>query len=132
LRSLRNVRLVVVSACVAVLTTAPALACPRDVLCVVQPTAKAAETPAATRTPAVIPDVRTAQLPSDDRLTLDDLRDELEPGEIEMPWIWRVLREQVHARLPKYEEQRFSLVLSPVVVTSPSDTIPGVGVGGYF
>jgi hypothetical protein len=87
----------------------------------------------ATRTPAPIPDLHRAQLRSDDHLTLTaSKRDELAPGEIELPWFWRVLREQVHARLPKYEEQRFSLVLSPVVVTSPSDTIPGVGVGGYF
>ena len=53
---------------------------------------------------------------------------------VEMPWIWRALREQVYSRMPTYEksDDSFKLVLAPVVVTSPSDTIPGVGVSGDF
>lgn len=56
----------------------------------------------------------------------------------EMPWIWVTLRKSVYARLPTYEhatrrpENKFSLVLSPVVVSSPQDTVPGVGVEGGF
>ncbi len=54
-------------------------------------------------------------------------------GEIEMPWIWKTLREQVYSRLPTYEEpHELRLTLAPVVVTSPSDTIPGLGVAGNF
>jgi hypothetical protein len=35
--------------------------------------------------------------------------------------------------MPRYEKRdAFSFVLSPVVVTSPSDTIPGVGLAGAF
>lgn len=57
---------------------------------------------------------------------------------VEMPWIWVTLRTSVYARLPTYErvarrpENKFSLVLSPVVVSSPQDTVPGVGVEGGF
>jgi hypothetical protein len=58
------------------------------------------------------------------------------PGEIEMPWIWRALREQVYSRMPSYEERHgrsvIKLVLSPVVVKSLSDTVPGLGVAGHF
>jgi hypothetical protein len=54
----------------------------------------------------------------------------------EMPWIWQVLRRGVYARLPRYErvdlQQKFSMVLSPVVVESPQDTVPGVGIEGGF
>lgn len=124
-------RLLVVFTCVAAVTTGPALASPRNLLFVVQP-APAPPEIARTGTPAAIPDVRTAHLPPDDHLTFGDAPAKLDPAEVEMPWIWRALREQVHTRLPKYEEQRFSVVVSPVVVTSPSDTIPGVGVGGVF
>jgi hypothetical protein len=59
-------------------------------------------------------------------------------GVLEMPWIWQVLRHNVYARLPRYErtdlpkDQRFSFVLSPVVVASQQDTVPGVGVQGGF
>jgi hypothetical protein len=56
-----------------------------------------------------------------------------EPGEIEMPWIWMALRAQVYSRMPTYEQGHdFKLTLSPVVVSSPSDTVPGVGVAGDF
>lgn len=55
------------------------------------------------------------------------------PGEIEMPWIWRVLREQVYSRMPTYEQRNeLKLVLAPVIVTSPSDTVPGLGIAGDF
>ena len=56
-----------------------------------------------------------------------------DPSEVEMPWIWRVLREQVHSRAAEPRAASGStLMLSPVVVTTPSDTIPGVGVAGDF
>ena len=124
-------RLLVVFTCVAAVTTGPALAGPRNLLLLVQP---APDTPeiARVRTHAAIPDVHTAHLPPDDHLTFGDAPEKPDPAEVEMPWFWRALREQVHTRLPKYEEQRFSLVVSPVIVKSPSDTIPGLGVGGVF
>ena len=125
-------RLLVVFTCVAAVTTGPALASPRNLLFVVQP-APAPPEIARTGTPAAIPDVRTAHLPPDDHLTFGDAPAKRDPGVIEMPWIWHVLREQVYARMPSYKApDRFTLMLSPVVVVSPSDTIPGVGVAGAF
>jgi hypothetical protein len=56
-----------------------------------------------------------------------------DPGEVEMPWIWMALRAQVYSRMPTYEKSHeFKITLSPVVVTSPSDTVPGVGIAGDF
>lgn len=51
----------------------------------------------------------------------------------EMPWIWGAVRAQLHSRLPSYHRRNeLTVVLSPVVVTSPSDTIPGLGIAGAF
>ncbi len=56
----------------------------------------------------------------------------------EMPWVWVQLRRTVYSKMPRYDrvarrpENKFSLVLSPVVVESPQDTVPGVGVEGGF
>ena len=111
------------------MTTGPALGCPRHLLCVVQPDESAPEI-ARVHKPVAIPDVRSVRLATDDRLTLADAPRKAEPDA--MPWIWRVLREQVYSRLPRHDDERFTLVLSPVVVTSPSDTIPGVGIAGDF
>jgi len=49
-----------------------------------------------------------------------------------MPWIWRTLRTKVYARLPRYTERRFTMVASPVVVSSTFNTVPGVGLEGDF
>lgn len=52
---------------------------------------------------------------------------------VEMPWIWKTLRERVYSRMPSYEQSKdFKLTLAPVVVTSPSDTVPGLGIAGDF
>jgi hypothetical protein len=123
----------VVSICVAAMTTGPALACPRRLLCIVETShAAAPEVPRTTTPAAAVPDVRQVTLASDHHLTFE-APPKRDPNEIEMPWIWRVLRDQVYSQLPRYEQkERFTLVLSPVVVTTPSDTIPGVGVAGDF
>jgi hypothetical protein len=61
------------------------------------------------------------------------------PGEVVMPWIWETLRERVYSRMPKYSERSdktdkggLEIVLSPVVVKSPADTVPGIGIAGEF
>jgi hypothetical protein len=55
------------------------------------------------------------------------------PAAPAMPWIWQVLRDQVYARLPRYDQpQQFSMVLSPVVVAGSFDTVPGFGLAGDF
>jgi hypothetical protein len=102
------------------MTTGPALACPRQLLCIVETSHAAAPEVSRTTTPAPVPDVRQITLPPDHHLTFE-APPKRDPNELEMPWIWRVLREET-----------FTLVLSPVVVTTPSDTIPGVGVAGDF
>jgi hypothetical protein len=56
-----------------------------------------------------------------------------DPTVVEMPWIWKSIRERVYSRLPTYEDpNELKIVLAPVVVTSPSDTIPGLGLAGDF
>jgi hypothetical protein len=54
------------------------------------------------------------------------------PVEVEMPAIWTALRTSVYSRMPTHQSDDFKLMLSPVVVSSPSDTIPGLGVSGDF
>lgn len=49
-----------------------------------------------------------------------------------MPWIWQVLRTEVYEAMPHYEQERYSLTLTPVVVAGQFDTVPGLGVGGDF
>jgi hypothetical protein len=128
------VRLLAVIATVAAVTTGSALACPRHVRCIVSPpqSMPSPELPRAS-VPATLPDVRSVTLAKDDQLAFGDAPAKADPSEVEMPWIWRVLRDQVYTRMPRYDRpQRFTLLVSPVVVTSPSDTIPGVGVAGEF
>jgi hypothetical protein len=56
-----------------------------------------------------------------------------DPTVVEMPWIWKSIRERVYSRLPTYEDpNELRVVLAPVVVTSPSDTVPGLGIAGDF
>jgi hypothetical protein len=106
------VRLRVVAVYVVLLVAGPAMACPVGQSCVVRQTHVKLQLDAQTA---------ALQRPRDER------------DQIDMPWIWQVLREHVYARLPRYERpKRITLVLSPVVVKSLSDTVPGVGVGGDF
>jgi hypothetical protein len=56
-----------------------------------------------------------------------------DPTVVEMPWIWKSIRERVYSRMPTYEEpNEVKIVLAPVVVTTPSDTVPGLGIAGAF
>lgn len=101
-----------------------AQACPPLDACVVR-LPSTIEAPATTEAPA--PVMRVLQVPA-------PVRVKLAPGEVEMPWIWQALRDRVHSQLPQYHERdrALTIVLSPVVVTSPSDTVPGVGISGDF
>jgi len=124
------VRLGVIVVAVLLDLTAPAVACPPVDTCL-------------TQLPTTTRDVSSAHGPSTpvSRVSLDLTQivrelappPRLAPGEVEMPWIWKALRARVYSQLPTYEQsQDFKLVLSPVVVTSPSDTVPGVGIAGDF
>lgn len=54
-------------------------------------------------------------------------------GDIEMPELWAIVATQVTDRLPRYEDgEQFSMVLSPVVVSMPSESTPGIGLSGDF
>jgi hypothetical protein len=56
-----------------------------------------------------------------------------DPTVVEMPWIWKSIRERVYSRMPTYEDKNeLKIVLAPVVVASPSDTVPGLGIAGDF
>lgn len=127
-----------------VMAMAPhAQACPHGTVCVSVGTRAviAAET-ARPRSPVQIPTLRIADGTEPVRHTRlqASLQTHVAPKRpaVEMPWIWLTLRTHVYARLPTYErvarrpENKFSLVLSPVVVSSPQDTVPGFGVEGGF
>jgi hypothetical protein len=100
-------------------------------MCLVAPERTAPEVPHAAKRRAAIPDVRQAKLAPRPRLTFDAPR-KRDPSEIELPWIWRVLREQVYSQMPSHRAQTVVLRLAPVVVTTPSETVPGLGVAGDF
>jgi hypothetical protein len=128
-----TVRLLLISACVVAMTTAPALACPRGVQCLVglERTAAPEVARAATQRRVRIPNLRAVRVAPRAHLTFDAPA-KRDPSELEMPWIWRVLREQVYAQMPNHRAKRFSLTMAPVVVTTPAETVPGVGVAGDF
>jgi hypothetical protein len=127
------VRFLVVASCIAVVTTGPALACPRAMMCLVTPERTAPEVAHAAKRPPQIPNVRKLNLRVKPRARLTFTAPaKPDPNEIEMPWIWRVLREQVYSQMPSHRSRGFALTLSPVVVTTPSETVPGLGVGGEF
>lgn len=106
--------------------TGPAMSCPPLESCVTQ---LHSTTPsvAQAHTPEIAPDFS--------RLTQSLLAPTLRraPGEVEMPWIWQALSAQVYSRMPTFEERHeLKIMLAPVIVTSPADTVPGVGIAGHF
>ncbi|MBA3398236.1 MAG: hypothetical protein H0T89_36760 [Deltaproteobacteria bacterium] len=120
-------------AIVAVLVTvhaAPAEACPRTAVCVMTLDSHAIEVAAAPKPQKPIKLALEARASDRGPWRFDDAP--RVPATSEMPWIWQVLRLQVYARMPRYEERELSFTLSPVVVTGSFDTVPGVGIAGDF
>ncbi len=140
-------RLALMAAVVTAGLTAPAAACPHGTRCIAMVSGMAkpgsirrprAETPA-------VP-VRPRQLSLTVRLSDRDDRHRplnrslssfrpavVHTGDIEMPELWAVVASQVTERLPRYQDGvQFSMVLSPVVVTMPSESTPGIGLSGDF
>ena len=124
--------------------TAPAVACPPLDKCLVS-------LPSTTQVPHVkrvspahgdahaVSQVRTSPPETQPALDLTkepkqlQLKPRLAPGEVEMPAIWATLRGKVYSQMPTYQKsESFKVVLSPVVVSSPSDTVPGLGIAGDF
>ena len=119
-------------------------ACPADAStpCIVSTTASS-DAPPAPRQPdilaAQVSTLSIAQAPDLDVVTLDPAA--LQPdapgpdlGEAgEMPWIWQVLRTEVYNRLPEVDSsESYKAVLAPVVITSQTETTPGIGMRGDF
>lgn len=105
--------------------TAPAVACPPREACMV-----------AMKSTTELPHEQQATVRVNHvvELRLDADKNKPAPNAVEMPWIWRALRDQVYSRMPTYEkpDDQLTLTLAPVVVTSPSDTVPGLGIAGDF
>jgi len=124
------------------IVAASAGACPRGVECVVAGTrggaADAVREVRAAVTPRVAsavtsPAARTLRPVVPATPLTDALRARPAPRPaLEMPWMWQLLRREVYRRLPHRDTERYSLVLSPVVVDTAIDRVPGVGVEGAF
>ena len=108
--------------------TGPALSCPPLESCVTQ---------LHSTTPVALAHTVPPLVPDFTRLTrslMHTTTPRRAPGQVEVPWFWDALSAQVYSRLPTYKQRHdaFTLTLAPVIVTSPSDTVPGVGVSGDF
>ena len=64
--------------------------------------------------------------------TAAEAKPKADPNEVEMPWIWRAVRDKYHANVPSHRSQRLVLRMAPVVVTMPTETVPGLGIAGDF
>lgn len=117
------VRISVLAIATLVVLAAPALACPPRDACVVNLNATVRDS---VRPAATVETVsRALRLPVVNK-----------PGaaeSTEVPPFWRVLRDRVYSRMPTYRDSNeLKVVFAPVVVTSPSDTVPGLGIAGDF
>jgi hypothetical protein len=125
----------VIVAVVAVASELAAIACPS------QPCLAIA--PATAETEATVPILEGREAPEREsgpalgvRLWLGHEEAQPEnPGEPELPEFWITLRE-LRDCFPRIEgardQQRFTAIFTPVIVTGSNDTVPGVGVGGDF
>ena len=110
----------------ALATASPAVACPQGALCAALDDAPREEAPAPKRTLSLRVDAIADRAP----WRLDAAAPHSTADE--MPWIWQVLRREVMGRMPRYRDDSFTFVLSPVVVAGSFDTVPGVGLAGDF
>ncbi len=140
-------RLVLMAGLVGLGLVAPAAACPQAARCIAMISAPSELTSVrAPRTEVAAAPVKVRHLSLTVRLTDKDeshhpLRRSLtsfrpavvHDGDIEMPELWAIVAHQVTDRLPRYEDgEEFSMVLSPVVVSMPSESTPGLGLSGDF
>jgi hypothetical protein len=137
--------MVVMAGLVGVGLTAPAAACPQGTRCIAMVSGMAELSSIRmqrTETPAPPQPVRhlslTVQFSEDGNYSLRRSLTSFRPAvvyaeDIEMPELWAVVATTVKAQLPRYEtEESFSMVLSPVVVTMPTESTPGLGLSGDF
>jgi len=141
-------RMAVMAGLVGVGLTAPASACPQGTRCIAMASGMAEfsstrahriETPASVPAPVQHLSLTVHLTASEDgndslRRALTSFRPAVVySGDIEMPELWAVVATTVKSQLPRYEtEESFSMVLSPVVVTMPTESTPGLGLSGDF
>jgi hypothetical protein len=123
----QHVRLAVYLAALASLMAVPTVtsACPPAAACLAKLRAGLREPLKPPETMPLASVTRSLQLPlAPTNVTADA---------VGMPWIWRALRERVHSEMPSYRDRNdLKVVLAPFVVTSPSDTVPALGIAGAF
>lgn len=139
-------RLLVMAGLVGVGLTAPASACPQGTRCIAMASGMSElesmrtqriETPAPAQVRYLSLTVRSSEQ-DDSNAPLWRSLSSFQPtvvhaDDVEMPWIWAVLATEVKSQLPRYENaDQFSMVLSPVVVTMPTESTPGLGLSGDF
>lgn len=137
--------MVVMAGLVGVGLTAPASACPQGTRCIAMASGMAELSSVRAQrieTPAPPRPVRhlslTVHLSEDGNYSLRRSLASFRPAvayaeDIEVPELWAVVATTVTAQLPRYEtEESFSMVLSPVVVTMPTESTPGLGLSGAF
>ncbi len=140
-------RVVLMAALVGAGLTAPAAACPQGTRCIAMVSgrpelATSRRTRAATPAPTPPPNklsltIRVSDW-ADGRGPLHRSLSSFRPAvvhaaDLEMPELWAIVASSVKDQLPRYEnDEQFSMVLSPVVVTMPSESTPGLGLSGDF
>ena len=140
-------RIAVMAGLVGVGLTAPASACPQGTRCIAMASGMAElssvrmqrmETPAAPQPVRHLSLTVHLTASEDGNYSLRRSLTGFHPvvvyaEDIEMPELWAVVATTVKAQLPRYEtEESFSMVLSPVVVTMPTESTPGLGLSGDF
>ncbi len=54
-------------------------------------------------------------------------------GDVEIPYFWAMVATEVVSHLPRYQDDdQFSMIVSPVVVSMPTESTPGLGLSGDF
>ncbi len=122
----------------------PAAACPQGARCIAMPTSPSSfssirETgrPAPARPISLQMRVTTVETTADHHASLRRSLTSYHPqaiqaGAVEVPEIWATIAAEARSRLPRHANRDVSLVVSPVVVTMPSESTPGLGVSGEF
>jgi len=144
LRSVTHMRVAVMVGLFGAAFATPASACPQGARCIAMVTRPAHFTSVReARPPAPAPrkislTVRTPSVTVDHLAPLRSSLTSFHPvaihdGDIEMPYLWAVVASEVESHLPRYHsDESFSMVLSPVVVTMPTESTPGLGLSGDF
>lgn len=111
---------------------APAQACPRAATCVIGLDVRALAATAPRRPPVLVRPAAPLSTSITAVAPAWTFEPPVRPDPDAMPWIWQAVRDKLHAQMPRYEQRSLTFTLAPVVVTSPSDSVPGLGLAGAF